>query len=70
MPVETQRRGVVTQLTASCLQNRLGELLHCLASVHVHAGNEDRLDVQVRGVTLHGERLCVLASCWLQWLWR
>jgi hypothetical protein len=41
MPVETQRRGVVAQLTAARLEDRLGEVLHRLAGMHVHACGQD-----------------------------
>ena len=52
MPIETQRRGVVAQHAAALLEDRLSEVLHRLARVHVHASGEDGGDVQARGVAL------------------
>ena len=35
MPIETQRRGVVAELTAAYLENRLCEVLHRLSLIHI-----------------------------------
>jgi hypothetical protein len=52
MPIETQRRGVVAELTATRLEDRLREVLYRLADVHVHAVGQDRGDVHARRVAL------------------
>jgi hypothetical protein len=51
MPIETQRRGVVVQLTLARSTASV-QVLHCLAGVHVHARGQDGGDVHVRGVAL------------------
>ena len=52
MPIETQRRGVIAELTATRMKDRLREVLHRLAGVHVHAVGQDCSDVHARGIAL------------------
>jgi hypothetical protein len=39
-------------LAAACLEDRLGEVLHRLAEIHVDASGQDRGDVHTLGVAL------------------
>ena len=68
MPVEAQRRRVVSELTLGGLEDNMREVLHGFARMQLATGCQHRRDVDARGVSLQhavGEEQDSVA--WLEW---